>query len=68
MLLLNMGDGTYYSLNEAGGRIWELCDGTHSVAEIAATLAIEYDAPAETLENDIIELLDGLRSKELIGD
>lgn len=67
MLLLNMVDGSYYSLNEVGGRIWELCDGTRTVAELISTLAIEYDAPTQTLEVDILELLEGLRSKDLVG-
>lgn len=67
MLLLNMIDGSYYSLNEVGGRIWELCDGTRTVAELISTLSMEYDAPTQTLELDILELLEGLRSKDLIG-
>lgn len=68
MLLMNMGDGSYYSLNEVGSRIWELCDGTHTVAQLVSTLAMEYDAPSQTLESDILELLDGLRNKKLIGE
>lgn len=68
MLLLNMGDGSYYSLNEVGGRIWELCDGTHTLVQLVSTLSVEYDVPPATLETDIAELLDGLRSKNLIGE
>jgi len=68
VLLLNMDDGSYYSLNEVGGRVWDLCDGTRTVEQVVSTLALEYDVPAQTLELDILELLDGLRSKNLIEE
>ena len=66
VLLFNMDDGSYYALNEVGNRIWELCDGTHGMAEMVGMLAKEYDAPAEMIETDILEVLDELRSKNLI--
>jgi hypothetical protein len=66
VLLFNMDDGSYYALNEVGNRIWELCDGTHGMAEMVCMLAKEYGAPAEIIETDILELLDDLRSKNLI--
>lgn len=66
VLLFNMDDGSYYALNEVGHRIWELCDGTHGVAQLVSVLAKEYDAPAEIIETDIREVLEDLRSKSLI--
>ena len=66
VLLFNMDDGSYYALNEVGTRIWELCDGTHGVAQLVCMLAKEYNAPAEIIETDILELLEDLRSKNLI--
>jgi hypothetical protein len=66
VLLFNMDDGSYYALNEVGNRIWELCDGTHGVAQLVGLLAKEYDAPAEIIETDVMEVLEDLRSKNLI--
>jgi hypothetical protein len=66
VLLFNMDDGSYYALNEVGNRIWELCDGTHGMAEMVCVLAKEYNAPAEMIETDILEVLGDLRSKNLI--
>jgi hypothetical protein len=66
LLLFNMNDGNYYSLNEIGGRIWELCDGNCSVSQLVATLAAEYDTSDEVLENDVMEMLEGLQSGKLI--
>lgn len=66
VLLFNMDDGSYYSLNEVGNRIWELCDGTHGMAEMVGMLAKEYDAPAEMIKADILEVLEDLRTKNLV--
>ena len=66
-LLFNMDNGNYYSLNDIGGRIWELCDGQHSVSQLVVTIATEYDAPAEIVEKDIVDLLEGLQDGKLIS-
>ena len=66
VLLFNMDDGSYYALNEVGNRIWELCDGRHGMAEMVGVLAKEYNAPAEMIETDILEVLADLRSRNLI--
>ena len=66
VLLFNIDDGSYYALNEVGNRIWELCDGSHGMAEMVCILAKEYDAPVEMIETDIQEVLEDLRSKNLI--
>ncbi|SRR6266849_663019 len=66
VLLFNMDDGSYYALNEVGNRIWELCDGRHGTAEMVSTLAKEYNAPAEIIETDVVEVLEDLRSKNLL--
>jgi hypothetical protein len=67
-LLFNMHDGNYYSLNEVGSRIWELCDGDHSVAQLVEVLKVEYDAPAESLAKDVLELLAELQTGKLIAE
>ena len=66
VLLFNMDDGSYYALNEVGNRIWELCDGRHRMAEMVSMLAKEYNATAEIIETDVMEVLEDLRSKNLI--
>ncbi|HXA76618.1 MAG TPA: PqqD family protein [Candidatus Acidoferrales bacterium] len=66
-LLFNMDNGSYYSLNDIGGRIWELCDGNRSVSQLVAAIAAEYDAPTAVLEKDIVELLEGLEEGKLIA-
>ena len=67
-ILLNLESGQYYVLNEVGGRVWELCDGTRSVEEVIAMLSQEYDAPTETLTADVLELLTDLVNENLLVD
>jgi coenzyme PQQ synthesis protein D (PqqD) len=66
VLLLDVESGCYYTLNEIGGRIWELCDGASTVSEIAAALSAEYDASPETIGVDVLELIQDLRREHLL--
>lgn len=66
VLLLNPADGQYFTLDEVGARIWDLVDGTRSAAEIAETVAAEYDADPATIHADVLELLAELRDEGLV--
>jgi hypothetical protein len=66
VLLFNIEDGNYYSLNEIGGKIWELCDGSHSVAQVVALIASEYETSTEEVQKDITDLLESLKNGKLI--
>lgn len=68
VVLLTRDTGEYYTLNEVGGRIWELADGTRTVADIARALSEEYEAPAEVIQIDALEILDELASEHLLED
>ena len=67
VVLLTPDSGEYFTLNEVGGRIWELADGTRSVEEIARMLGEEYDAPVEEIQADAVELLEELDAARLLG-
>jgi pyrroloquinoline quinone biosynthesis protein D len=46
--------------------VLKLCDGEKSVADIAETLAKEYNAPTEEVLNDIIAMLQDLTDKGVV--
>jgi pyrroloquinoline quinone biosynthesis protein D len=48
--------------------VLQRCDGQATVAGIAADLAREYDAPAETVASDVLEMLQDLAEKGIIDD
>jgi coenzyme PQQ biosynthesis protein PqqD len=66
VVVLNPNDGQYFALDEVGGRIWELCDGSRSIAEISDALAEEYDADASVIQADAVELLRELQDERLV--
>jgi hypothetical protein len=66
-LVVDVKGGLLYPLNSVGARIWELCDGAHSVAEIAAVLAGEFEAPAATIRADAVEFIERLADAKLVS-
>jgi pyrroloquinoline quinone biosynthesis protein D len=66
LVLLSLTSGQYYALDDVGVRVWELCDGARTVAEVVSILSQEYDAPAETIEADVLELLEDLAREQLV--
>ena len=56
-LLMDMASEQYLTLDAIASHIWTMLDGTRSVADIAATIVDEYDAPAPTVRADIDALL-----------
>ena len=65
-LLLDPDSGNYFSLTDVGARIWELCDGEHTLEEIAKELAGEYDAAPELIQADARELVEELTAEGLL--
>lgn len=65
-ILLDMDDGQYYALDEVSGRVWDLCDGSQRVADVVAALSQEFDAPAGTIEADVMEFLQEMSDERLV--
>lgn len=66
LLLLDLDAGTYFSLDEVGGRVWELCDGSRTVADVVRVVTEEFDAPADVIESDVVALLSDLAGERLL--
>ena len=67
VILLNPDDGQYFTLDEVGARVWQLCDGTRAVEEMISTIHAEYDAPLSAIRADVVELLDDLAREKLLA-
>ena len=56
-------DGAEHDLNEVGSRIWEMCDGTRAVREMADVLVEEFEVDLQTAQADaaafVAQLLQG---------
>jgi Coenzyme PQQ synthesis protein D (PqqD) len=65
-VLLDIEGGEYFSLNPVGSRIWELCDGTRSTAEIVSVICDEFDVAEDVAMADAGEILDELEKEKLV--
>ena len=58
-----LGPEIALELSESGAEILSLCDGVKTLAEIARSLADEYDADPAEIQADAAEFLDRLAAK-----
>jgi coenzyme PQQ synthesis protein D (PqqD) len=65
-VLLDIGQGTCYSMNPIGTRIWQLLKLNYSTEQIAATLATEFGADHSRVREDVIEYTENLRRNGLL--
>jgi hypothetical protein len=67
LVILHLGSGTYFGLDEVGTRIWQLLGEGLTPALVCNRLEGEYEVPRETLERDLVALLDELCAHDLVG-
>jgi coenzyme PQQ synthesis protein D (PqqD) len=67
LILLNPDDGQYYTLDEIGARIWQLCDGSRALTDVVTTIHAEYDAPVSEIRSDVLELVSELARERLLA-
>ncbi len=65
-ILIHLQSGVYYSLNEVGTAFWNLLDGQRTLDECAVQIAAEYNAPAEEVLSDLVELAGELQAEGLV--
>lgn len=65
-VLLDPASGQYYAMNDVGERVWQECSGAHTVREIVSVICQEFDAPAEIITTDVLELLEDLLREHLV--
>ena len=66
-VMLDLSSGVYFGLNEVGTRIWTLMAEGRDISAIVQALAREFDADESTIERDVRDLVDVLRSRNLIA-
>ncbi len=65
-VLLDLQGESYFGLNEAGTRIWQLLKDDVNFSLVMETLDAEYDVGRDQLETDVLELLESLVDSGLI--
>jgi Coenzyme PQQ synthesis protein D (PqqD) len=65
-VLLDLSSGTYFGLNAAGTRVWQLLEAGHDERRIVDALASEYEAERTVIAGDVARILADLRGRRLI--
>jgi DeoR/GlpR family transcriptional regulator of sugar metabolism len=65
-VILDLGSGTYFGLDEVGSAIWELFAKGSTVAEIQAKVLELYDVDAATARRDLEALVADLTERGLV--
>jgi hypothetical protein len=55
-----------FTLNQTGRAVWAKLDGSRSVDQVVRELALEFDAPEETIRADVIDLVSDLVECKLL--
>lgn len=62
-IVVHFGNRCFYSFNPVGTFIWERCDGSQSLAQIAQALAAEYQLGLAEANRDCRQFIE-----ELVGE
>jgi Coenzyme PQQ synthesis protein D (PqqD) len=65
-VLLHLETGAYHGLNPVGWVVWELIDGTRTVAELVQGVRARIDDPPPGVEDDVVTFLDGAQARGLV--
>jgi hypothetical protein len=65
-VILNLADGIYYGLDDAGAEIWKLLATPVTVDEICRGISASFDVGLDECRADVLTLLESLASHSLI--
>jgi hypothetical protein len=66
-VMLNLASGVYFGLNEVGTRIWALIQEHGSLRKVLEAMQQEYEVAPQTLESDLLLIVEELRAKGLVS-
>lgn len=66
-IIINLANGVYYSLADAGGFIWEQITSARTVEETAVAVAARYDVSRERALDDVLHLVEELITEGLVA-
>lgn len=65
-VILDLASGTYFGLDEAGTRIWQLLQQGLTLREVCDTMLAEFEVAPQDIERDVLDLASELRDRGLI--
>jgi hypothetical protein len=67
VVILNLSDGIYYSLDKVGARVWSLLKSPIRVGVIRDVIVSEFEVDESRCLNDLRDLLVNLLSRGLVS-
>lgn len=65
-ILINLGSGLYYTLDQVGGTVWSEIEKGRSAFEIASTLTAHYEVPLKQALTDSERIIGELVTEQLV--
>lgn len=65
-VLLHLGSGQYFGLDEQSSRIWLRVKEGRSLSEISEEIAEDYDVPFETALSDVQDFIEDLVGNSIL--
>ncbi len=65
-MLLDLASGTYFGLDDVGGKIWDQLEGGASLAQVCDAIERDYAVDRQVLEHDVLKLAAELAEKQLV--
>jgi Coenzyme PQQ synthesis protein D (PqqD) len=66
VVILSVERGTYYGLDEIGTEIWQRLESPMRIDMLCEDLAAKYVADRQTIERDVLGLLESLLAEGLV--
>ena len=66
-VMLDLAKGAYFGLDPVGARMWQLLAEGRTLAEVCDAIMAEYEASRDTIEGDLLTLVDDLMKQGLIA-
>jgi hypothetical protein len=66
VVILSVERGTYYGLDEIGTEIWQRLESPVRIDMLCEDLAAKYAADRQTIERDVLALLESLFAEGLV--
>lgn len=66
-VMLDLAKGAYFGLDPVGARMWQLLAEGKTLAEVCDAIVAEYEASRDTIEGDLLTLVDDLMKQGLIA-
>ena len=60
-------DDELFTLNETGHAIWKRLDGEKTLGDVASLLAEEFEAPLDTLQDDVVGFAGELTRRRILS-